>query len=144
PADALLLKRAVGTPVGGKGRRKDEPAGDQKGPPQLLDIRGGLDADSRIAAWETQMWLPANVQGSRPLLAADDAGIAQPHGRGAGQISQNGDPPYASANVKVVVHWLKETPLRLSNLRAPGKIANVFAVESFTDELAAAAGVEPD
>ena len=41
------------------------------------------------------------------------------------------------------MHWLKETPLRLSNLRAPGKIANVFAVESFTDELAAAAGVDP-
>ena len=142
-ADALLLSRAVGKPVRVQWMREDELAWDPKGPPQLLDIRGGLDADSRIAAWETQMWLPANVQGSRPLLAADDAGIAQPHGRGAGQISQNGDPPYASANVKVVVHWLKETPLRLSNLRAPGKIANVFAVESFTDELAAAAGVDP-
>src|SRR5262249_53636792 len=89
------------------------------------------------------MWLPANVQGSRPLLAVDDAGIQQPHGRGAGQISQNGDPPYATSNVKVVVHWLKDTPLRLSNLRAPGKIANVFAVESFTDELAAAAAIDP-
>ena len=66
----------------------------------------------------------------------------QQHGRGAGQISQNGDPPYAAPNVKVVVHWLKDTPLRLSNLRAPGKIANVFAVESFTDELAAAAGMD--
>jgi nicotinate dehydrogenase subunit B len=30
--------------------------------------------------------------------------------------------------------------LRPSNIRAPGKIANCFAVESFTDELAAAAG----
>ena len=48
-----------------------------------------------------------------------------------------------ASNVKVVVHWVKDTPLRLSNLRAPGKIANVFAVESFTDELAAAAGVDP-
>jgi CO/xanthine dehydrogenase Mo-binding subunit len=37
------------------------------------------------------------------------------------------------------VHWLKDAPLRPSNLRAPGKIANGFAVESFTDELAAAA-----
>ena len=37
------------------------------------------------------------------------------------------------------VHWLKDSPLRPSNLRAPGKIANAFAVESFTDELAAAA-----
>jgi nicotinate dehydrogenase subunit B len=109
----------------------------------LLEIRGGLDGENRIAAWDTQMWLPAAVQGSRALLAADEAGISQQHGRGAGQISQNGDPPYAASNVKVVVHWLKETPLRLSNLRAPGKIANVFAVESFTDELASAAGIDP-
>ena len=69
--------------------------------------------------------------------------MPQAHGRSAGQIAQNGEPPYAAAHVQVQVHWLKETPLRLSNLRAPGKIANVFAVESFTDELAAAAGADP-
>src|SRR5262245_23964639 len=142
-ADALLLSRAVGKPVRVQWMREDEHAWDPKGPPQLLDIRGGLDATNRIAAWDTQMLLPANIQGSRPLLAADDAGIPQTHGRGAGQISQNGDPPYAAPNVKVTVHWLKDTPLRLSNLRAPGKIANVFAVESFTDELAAAAAIDP-
>jgi CO/xanthine dehydrogenase Mo-binding subunit len=45
--------------------------------------------------------------------------------------------------VRVVVHWLKGTPLRPSNLRAPGKIANVFAVESYVDELAASAGLDP-
>ena len=142
-ADALLLSKAVGKPVRVQWMREDELAWDPKGPPQLLDVRASLDRDNRIASWETQMWLPANVQGSRPLLAADEAGVAQPHGRGAGQISQNGDPPYPASNVKVVVHWLKQTPLRLSNLRAPGKIANVFAVESFTDELASAAGVDP-
>jgi len=142
-ADALLLSRATGKPVRVQWSREDELAWDPKGPPQLLEIRGGLDDQSRIAAWETQMWLPASIQGGRPLLGADDAGIQQPHGRGAGQISQNGDPPYDCSNVKVVVHWLKDTPLRLSNLRAPGKIANVFAVESFTDELASAAGIDP-
>jgi CO/xanthine dehydrogenase Mo-binding subunit len=109
----------------------------------VLEVRGGIDADQRIVAWATQMWLPANVPGHRPFLAVDAAGLPQAHGRGAGQIAQNGDPPYAAANVQVLVHWLKETPLRLSNLRAPGKIANVFAVESFTDELAAAAGTDP-
>jgi CO/xanthine dehydrogenase Mo-binding subunit len=43
------------------------------------------------------------------------------------------------AHQEVMVHWLKDAPLRPSNLRAPGKIANGFAVESFTDELAVVA-----
>src|SRR5207249_4578924 len=92
---------------------------------------------------ESQMWLPMNIPGSRPLLSVDAAEINQPHGQGAGLMSQNADPPYACDNVRVIVHWLKSTPLRPSNLRAPGKIANVFAAESFTDELAAAAGLDP-
>jgi nicotinate dehydrogenase subunit B len=142
-ADALLLSKTVGRPVRVQWTREDEHGWDPKGPPQVLALRGGLDADQRIIGWETQMWLPANVPGHRPFLAVDAAGMPQAHGRSAGQIAQNGDPPYAAANVHVRVHWLKETPLRLSNLRAPGKIANVFAVESFTDELAAAAGADP-
>jgi len=40
---------------------------------------------------------------------------------------------------EVVVHWLASSPLRPSNIRAPGKVANCFAVESFTDMLAVAA-----
>jgi nicotinate dehydrogenase subunit B len=142
-ADAYLISKTVGKPVRLQWSREDEHAWAPKGPPQALELRGGIDATGKIVAWDTQMWLPANIPGSRALLAADDAGIEQQHGRGAGQISNNGDPPYAVPNVRVLVHWLKDSPLRLSNLRAPGKIANVFAVESFTDELAAAAAVDP-
>jgi nicotinate dehydrogenase subunit B len=142
-ADALLLSRKVGHPVRVQWMREDEHGWDPKGPPQLLDLRGGIDGEGRIVAWETEMWLPTTVPGNRPLLAADAAAIPQARGQGAGAISQNGDPPYAATNVRVVVHWLKETPLRPSNLRAPGKIANVFAVEGFTDEMAAEAAVDP-
>jgi CO/xanthine dehydrogenase Mo-binding subunit len=46
-------------------------------------------------------------------------------------------------NQEVRVRWLKDSPLRPSNLRSPGKPANAFAVESFTDELAAAARRDP-
>ncbi|HEV3333409.1 MAG TPA: molybdopterin cofactor-binding domain-containing protein [Bryobacteraceae bacterium] len=141
-ADAALLSKAVGQPVRVQWMRQDEHGWDPKGPQQLLDVRAGLDAEGRIAAWETQMWLPTTVPGSRPYLGIDAAGIPQPQGQGAGQLSQNGDPPYHAPHMKVVVHWLKQTPLRPSNLRAPGKVANVFAVESFTDELASAAAVD--
>ena len=141
-ADALLLSKSVGKPVRVQWMRHDEHGWDPKGPPQLLDLRGGIDAEGRIIAWETEMWIPANTPGARPLLAADAAGIAQSHGQSSGLLSQNGDPPYAASNVRVVAHWLKQTPLRPSNLRAPGKIANVFAVESFADEMAAAAKMD--
>jgi CO/xanthine dehydrogenase Mo-binding subunit len=142
-ADAVLLSKTIGGPVRVQWSRQDETGWDPKGPQQLLDVHAGLDAAGKIVAWDTQMWLPAQAPGTRALLAADAAGLQQEHGQGAGAITQNGDPPYAADNVRVLVHWVKEAPLQLSNLRAPGKIANVFAVESFTDELAAAAGVDP-
>jgi CO/xanthine dehydrogenase Mo-binding subunit len=142
-ADALLLSKTIGRPVRVQWMRQDETGWDPKGPQQLLDIEAALDANGRILAWKTGMWLPNQAPGARALLAADAAGLAQEHGQGAGLITQNGDPPYQAEAVRVDVHWVRETPLQLSNLRAPGKVANVFAVESFTDELAALSGVDP-
>ena len=142
-ADAVLLSKTIGQPVRVQWSRQDETGWDPKGPQQLLEVQAGLDAGGRIVGWDTQMWLPNQAPGARALLAADAAGLPQEHGAGAGAITQNGDPPYRADSVRVLVHWTKEAPLQLSNLRAPGKIANVFAVESFTDELAAAAGVDP-
>ncbi len=142
-ADAVLLSKTIGQPVRVQWTRQDETGWDPKGPQQLLDVQAGLDASGRIVGWDTQMWLPNQAPGARALLAADAAGVPQEHGAGAGAITQNGDPPYQAGSVRVLVHWTKEAPLQLSNLRAPGKIANVFAVESFTDELAALAGADP-
>jgi CO/xanthine dehydrogenase Mo-binding subunit len=143
--DAALLSRAAGRPVRVQWSRQDEHGWDPKGPPQLLELRGALGRDGEVVAWETQAWLPAATAGlpNIPLLAPDAAGIPQQPGMAAGLIQQNLEPPYGFPNVRAVVHWLASTPLRPSNLRAPGKIANVFAVESFVDELAAAAGADP-
>ena len=81
-------------------------------------------------------------QENRALAGAESAGIRQGHGQNSGLLTQNADPPYAAASVRVIAHNLKGTPLRLSNLRAPGKIANVFAAESFADEMAVAVGMD--
>jgi CO/xanthine dehydrogenase Mo-binding subunit len=144
-ADAALLSRAVGRPVRVQWSRADEHGWDPKAPPQLLSLEGAVGDDGKIAAWRTEMWIPKATASlpNMPLLALDAAGIAQTPGITTGLISQNGDPPYAVAHQEVLVHWLKTSPLRPSNLRAPGKVANLFAVESFTDMLAVAAQRDP-
>src|SRR4029078_2410982 len=136
-----LLPRGVAQPVRVQWSREDEHGWDPKAPPQLLSLEGAVGDDGKIAAWRTEMWIPQATAKlpNMPLLALDAAGIAQTPGLTTGLISQNGDPPYAVAHQDVVVHWLKSSPLRPSNFRAPGKVANCFAVESFTDMLAAAA-----
>jgi nicotinate dehydrogenase subunit B len=140
-ADAALLSRAVARPVRVQWSREDELGWDPKGPPQLLTLEGAVGDDGKITAWRTEMWLPQATASlpNMPLLALDAAGIAQTPGITTGLISQNGNPPYAVPHQEVVVHWLPTAPLRPSNIRAPGKIANCFAVESFTDMLAALA-----
>jgi len=143
--EAALLSRAVGRPVRVQWTRQEEHGLDPKGPAQLLDLRAAVDKDGEVAAWETQAWLPiatANLP-NIPLLSVDAAGLPQTPGRSTGLIYQNVDPPYAMANLNAVVHWIEDAPLRTSPLRAPGKIANTFAVESFTDEIAALARVDP-
>ena len=144
-ADAVLLSKAVGKPVRVQWSREDELGWDPKGPPQLLELQATLTPDGRIDAWQTDMWVPratANLEWI-PLLSPLAAGLKQPVGQSTGLVSQNGDPPYAANAVKVLAHWLGPAPLRPSNIRAPGKVANCFAVESFVDELAAKAKLDP-
>jgi len=139
--EAALLSRAVGRPVRVQWTREEEHGLDPKGPAQLLQLRAAVDADGQITAWETQAWLPvatANLP-HVPFLSLDAAGIPQTPGRSTGLIYQNIDPPYTVGSLNAVVHWLADAPLRTSAFRAPGKVANTFAVESFTDEIAALA-----
>ncbi|MBI2158416.1 MAG: xanthine dehydrogenase family protein molybdopterin-binding subunit, partial [Candidatus Rokubacteria bacterium] len=143
--EAVLLSKALGRPVRVQWSRADEHGWDPKGPAQLLELRAAVDADGEVVAWETQAWLPlatANLP-NIPLLALDAAGLPQTPGRSTGLIYQNVDPPYTLPNVHAVVHWIPDAPLRTSAIRAPGKVANTFAVESFVDEIAALARVDP-
>jgi CO/xanthine dehydrogenase Mo-binding subunit len=91
------------------------------------------------------MWIPQTTKGlpNIPLLGPDAAGLDNVRGLNAGLISQNADPHYVANRIQVVAHWLKDAPLRVAPLRSPGKPANCFAVESFVDELAAVAGLDP-
>lgn len=144
-ADAAIISQAVGRPVRVQWSREDEHGHDPKGPPQLLDLSGAVGADGQILDWKTEMWIPRTTRGlpNIPLISPNAAGLDNVRGNIPGLISQNGDPPYAATGMQVVVHWLNDTPLRPAPIRSPGKPANIFATESFFDELAAASGQDP-
>jgi nicotinate dehydrogenase subunit B len=142
-ADAVLLSRAAGKPVRLQWMREDEHAWDPKGPAQLLELRGGIDAAGKIVAWESKASGSTGPQWTGSLLGPTSASLpsGQQHSGGS-PVTQNLDPPYSVPNLLVTSRALNDTPIRLSNLRAPGKMGTIFAVESFTDELASAAAID--
>jgi len=144
-ADAAILSKETASPVRVQWSRQDEHGWDPKGPPQPVDLRAAVDAQGNIVAWEAETWIPAwsNAKGTIPLVALDSAGITQRQGRWPGSLDENLDPPYTSPNATVVIHRLKDSPLRPGHVRAPGKVANCWAVESLIDDIAASVGEDP-
>jgi CO/xanthine dehydrogenase Mo-binding subunit len=61
----------------------------------------------------------------------------------AGNGDRNAVPLYDVPRKHVLWHFIKDMPLRVSALRGLGAYLNVFAIESFMDELATAASVDP-
>jgi CO/xanthine dehydrogenase Mo-binding subunit len=146
--DAALLSRAVGRPVRVQWMRQDEHAWEPKGPAMLMEVRGGLDGQGQVAAWDYNVWTPTHS--TRPggmaanLLPGQLVEPAPPPAQ-TGQTGgdRNARTNYTFKNNRVAAHWLASSPLRPSALRSLGGAPNTFANESFMDELAAAAGKDP-
>jgi len=152
--DAALLARAVpGRPVRVQWSREDEFTWEPYGPAMVVRLKADLDASGNIVNWIEEIW--SNPHSSRPsgggvnLIAAWD--LAQPHQPSpprnpplpGGGSHRNGMPIYEFPNQRVTNRLVKRIPVRVSAMRALGGTANVFAIESFMDELAAAAGADP-
>jgi CO/xanthine dehydrogenase Mo-binding subunit len=144
-ADAAVLSQAVGRPVRVQWSRADELGWDPKGPAMLADVRGALDAHGRVSAWNYVVTTPGHS--TRPgrtegnLLAAQLMGT--PFHMGTIGGDRNARHSYAFPHDRVAVRWLEQSVLRPSAMRGLGAPANVFANESFMDELAAAAHADP-
>jgi CO/xanthine dehydrogenase Mo-binding subunit len=152
--DAACLAHLLQVPVRVQWTRRQEFSVAPMGPASLVEIDAGLTADGHIADWQVQVWSPTHV--SRPgtgaginLLGAwareaasspsEPADVPLPTGGGL----RNAVPGYVLPALQVVHHFITGPPLRVSALRSLGAHANVFAIESFIDELAAAAAVDP-
>ena len=153
--DAALIARAVpGHPVRVQWMREDEFGWEPFGSCMVVKMRAGLDAGGKVVSWSHDLWSYShstrpsgkdgvNLLGSwhlgTPLPAGTPGNLPLP----AGGSHRNALPYYDFPGQKVTNHLIRKGPLRTSALRSLGAHANVFAIESFIDEIALVSGRDP-
>lgn len=152
-ADAALIARAVpGRAVRVQWMRVDEHTWEPFGSAMLARVRGTLDGGGHLLSWDYDVW--SHTHSTRPGGAGElmpawhlRAPLAQPPPRPIPLPEGGGDrnalPLYRIADLRVSYHFVPRMPLRVSALRSLGAYLNVFAIESFMDELARAGNVDP-
>ena len=152
-ADAALIAHAMpGRPVRVQWMRDQEHTWEPFGPAMTTEVSASLDASGHIVDWKYQIWsnthnnridnagrLMPTWALSKPFIPAPPKTIPMPEGGG----DRNSIPLYRFPNLWVQHHFLPEMPLRVSAMRSLGAYQNIFTIESFMDELALAAQLDP-
>jgi CO/xanthine dehydrogenase Mo-binding subunit len=119
-----------------------------------MELEGQLDVDGNIVSWKHELWSNGHTHrpGRSPKPALVAAGhLEKPFERTPavdpalppGGSERNAVPLYEFPDLLVAKNYVRETPRRSSSLRSLGAYANVFAIESFMDELAFTARIDP-
>jgi CO/xanthine dehydrogenase Mo-binding subunit len=164
-ADAAFISSVAGSPVRVQWMRQDEHGWEPLGPAMAHSMKGGLDSNGNVVAWDHDVYTPTH--NSRPENSAGNLLTGQFLGflpsplpslpTNAG--TRNGPVNYNFANNRLTENQVRSfvtvsgsttpaSPLtwlipRSSALRSLGGLSNSFANESFMDEMAAAAGADP-
>ena len=149
---AYLAVNDPGTPVRVQWMRQQEHQWEPYGAAMAMGVRGAVDAQGRIVEWEYAVWTDthstrpggagstlAGIHIATPFTPPPPSPGAQPTGAG----DRNIIPLYRVPSMRLLYHFRPHGAVRVSALRGLGAYANVFAIESFMDELAAAAGIDP-
>jgi len=156
-ADAIILSQAVGKPVRVQWMRGDLTGWGPKGPAAVFELKAGLDADGKIAGAEfTSKAFSGGEINFIPTAKGNFLGaqlMGLPNTSGFDEFCEWGGPgggaaPYEIADLVSTAHVIPPlhptpSPLAGTHLRDPNGPSTSFAVESFMDELAAAAEMDP-
>ncbi|MGP3956825.1 molybdopterin cofactor-binding domain-containing protein [Nonomuraea sp. 3N208] len=152
---ALLARAAPGRPVQVRWSRQDELTWAPFGSAMSVDVTATVDAEGLVRSWEYDVWSQGHTsrpgyQGSPGLLAGAHLERAwtyppavDPSPASGSGMTRNAVPIYDFPSQRITGHRVLRTPIRSSALRSLGAFMNVFAIESFMDELAEAAGMDP-
>jgi len=150
--DAALIAKAIpDRHISLKWTRADEHRWEPYGSAMVLKMQASLDANNRIIDWNQDIYSYGHAtrpMGAGGLIASWH--LASPFTRQQPRVingyhfgsHRNADPLYDFPK-RIVRHELEDSPVRVSALRSLGAYANVFGIESFMDELAHHAGVDP-
>ena len=143
---AGLMSKIIGKPVRVQFMRWDEHGWDNYTPPEVIDIRGGVDAEGNIVAYEhTSFAIPFITPGqgdtTRQLLGA----AFPPPGPGDPDGESDTAAHYKVANRRITVKTLplKDNYLKSQYVRTVAATPNFFGSEQMIDELAHAAKMDP-
>jgi nicotinate dehydrogenase subunit B len=148
--EAAWIASQIGRPVRIQWMRDEESAWDTKGPAFLVKVRGALDAQGNLVAYDYNArscdYNHVGYNEPDTVLIAQLMGIrrAKPSGGSSATPSEMYVIPNRHMVGDVVsLPQVWETPLRTGNLRDPNGPQSTFAAESFIDEMAAAAKADP-
>ncbi|GAA4987608.1 molybdopterin cofactor-binding domain-containing protein [Actinopolymorpha pittospori] len=146
---AVMAARAVpGRPVRFNYFVQDEFGWEPYATAMSADLEASLDDDGRVLGWRHRIYTGAH--GMRPTGSGDRlvvswlrAGGAERPWAGGGEGGVRSAEPIYQFGAREVVGEYTRGALRTSSLRSLGGYFNTFAMESFMDELAEEAGVDP-
>jgi nicotinate dehydrogenase subunit B len=137
---AAYLSMQLGKPIRLQWMRHDEHVWGPHMPGMTQDLAATLGSNGMITSWYAQSWAPVagwDVGYNLPaILMGTASGL--PHGSTAAASSS----PYSVPNTQTIAHSI-DPPVRGMYMRTVQGLQNTFISESFMDELAAAAGVDP-
>ncbi len=129
---AVLASKAVGRPVQLIWTREDDMTHDTYRPPALERVSAGFDAHGKLITWQLHVVSPSITARMFPPVTGVDASV----------IEAAVNFPYDVPNVSVT-YTRQEIGIDVGYMRSVSHAINCFVIESFMDELAAAAGKDP-
>jgi CO/xanthine dehydrogenase Mo-binding subunit len=149
---AYLAYNYPGVPVRVQWMRDQEHAWEPYGSGMAMQAKAALDAAGKIVDWDYAVW--SDTHSTRPggagsLLVGQHIANAfaippaEPGAQPTGFGDRNIIPLYQIPKLRLIYNFVPHQQVRVSALRGLGAYANIFAIESFMDELAESAGIDP-